>query len=175
MLAGSENYSTTHLEDSKRRYEDLRKNRAKLEAESNSFRRLEETKFQELAVHTKASWQTTEEYDGRKKVFALAFATSMIVFSLPVFALEHFFPSGDASEHLSKAVGAPVIGKGSFVTEYIRHDKIKRHSVNHESLRLLALRIQQSVQGPGSMVLFSGLNHDQTSIPTITFFSRMLV
>ena len=174
LVAGNANYSSAHLEESQRRFDDLRDNRAKLEAENEAYRRLEESKFQELAVHTKASWQTTEEFDGRKKVFALAFAASMIIFALPIFAIEHFFPSGDASDHLAKSVGVPVIGKGSFVTEYLRHDKVKRHPVNHESLRLLALRIQQSVQGPGAMVLFSGLNHDQTSIPTITFLAECL-
>ncbi|MFC1758080.1 hypothetical protein ACFL2H_04840, partial [Planctomycetota bacterium] len=173
-LTGTENYSSAHLEEAQRRFDDLRDNRAKLQTDNDAYRRLEETKFEELAVHTKAAWETTEVFDGRKKVFVLAFASAMIIFALPVFALEHFFPSGDASDHLARSVGVPVIGKGSFVTEYLRHDAIKRHPVNHESLRLLALRIQQSVQGPGAMVLFSGLNHDQTSIPTITFLAECL-
>jgi hypothetical protein len=173
-LTGSEQFNTVHLEEAHLRLEELREVRAGLVNDRDHYRRLRETKYEELTVHTEAGWATTEEYDGKKKVFALVFSVAMMVFALPIFALEHFFPSGDSSEHLSKSLGVPVVGKGTFVTEYLRHDKVKRHPVNTESLRLLALRIQQSVQGPGAMVLFSGLNHDQTSIPTITFLAECL-
>lgn len=173
-LTGSEQFNTVHLEEAHLRLEELRQVKSGLVNDGDHYRRLKDTKYEELTVHTEAGWPTTEEYDGKKKVFALVFATGMIVFALPIFALEHFFPSGDASEHLSKSLGVPVVGKGTFVSEYLRHDKIRRHPVNTESLRLLALRIQQSVQGPGAMVLFSGLNHDQTSIPTITFLAECL-
>jgi hypothetical protein len=48
------------------------------------------------------------------------------------------------------------------------------HGVNSEAMRLLALRIQQSVHGAGSVVLFSGLNHQKSSIPMISYLAECL-
>jgi hypothetical protein len=165
---------STQLEEAEQALTDLREHRTELARQKTHFKRLETSDFEELEVQTPASWDTTEVYDGKKKLFVLVFAGCWIGLALPVFAIEHFFPSGDPAELAAHRVGLPLLGRGTFVIDRLSHDRVNYHPVNSESLRLLALRIQQSVSGPGAMVLFSGLNHEISSIPTLSYLAECL-
>jgi Mrp family chromosome partitioning ATPase len=165
---------STQLEEAELSLEDLRDQRGEFLRQRNHFVRLETSDFEELKVQTPASWDTTEVFNGKKKLFVLVFAGCLLCLTLPVFAIEHFYPSGDAAELSSRKTGLPLLARGTFVAERLRHDKVNVQPLNSESLRLLALRIQQSVQGPGAIVLFSGLNHESNSIPTMSYLAECL-
>ncbi len=170
----SEMEGLPNLEEAELRLDEAQNARRSLQEQLDNIKRLEDTEFSEMTVLTPASWRTTEANEGRHKVFVFTLAGCLALLTLPVFALEHFFPSGDPAERAAKSLGLPLIGRGTFVAQQLRHDKVPIHPVNSESLRLLALRIQQSVHGPGSLVLFSGLNHAKSSIPTISYLAECL-
>ncbi len=162
------------LEEAETRLEESQLSRRSLQEQLDNIRRLEETDLSELTVLTAASWQTTDYSEGRHKVFVFALAGCLVLLTLPVFALEHFFPSGHPAERAAKSLGIPLVSRGTFVAQQLKHDKVQFHPLNSESLRLLALRIQQSVPGPGSIVVFSGLNHDKSAIPMISYLAECL-
>lgn len=168
------NISSTELEEAETQMAAAIDSLQDLTNTLNDIRRGEETEFSEMKVMTPASWQTTETSNGKVKLLVLTFAGCFTALVLPVFALEHFFPSGDPAEHAAKALGIPRISRGTFVTQSVKTDRRNVHPVNTEAMRLLALRIQQSVHGPGSMVLFSGLNHEKSAIPMISYLAECL-
>jgi hypothetical protein len=171
---GETDTMTVALEEAQTQLEEANASRAMLRELLTSIRRGEQTEFNEMSVLTPASWQTTEAGEGKSKLFVFTFAGCFAVLVLPVFALEHFFPSGDPAAHAAKTLGIPQVSCDTFVTQRFKQDRGALHSVNSEAMRLLALRIQQSVHGPGSMVLFSGLNHEKSSIPMISYLAECL-
>ena len=166
--------SLPSFEEAQVRLDDAQTARSNLQEQLDNIQRLETTDFAEMSVLTPASWQTTDFSEGRHKVFVFTFAGCLALLALPIFALEHFYPSGDPAERAARSLGLPLVGRGTFVTQALKHDRVPIHPVNSESMRLLALRIQQSVQGPGALVLFSGLNHDKSSIPMISYLAECL-
>jgi hypothetical protein len=172
--AGESDVSTMALEEAEAQLDEAMATRSALREQLNSIVRGEQTDFSEMTVLTAASWQTTEASEGKTKLFVFTFAGCFAVLVMPVFALEHFFPSGDPATHAAKILGIPQVSRGTFVTHRFKHDRGALHAVNSEAMRLLALRIQQSVHGPGSMVLFSGLNHEKSSIPMISYLAECL-
>jgi Mrp family chromosome partitioning ATPase len=148
--------------------------RARLLDHLNNIQRGQETDFDEMTVLTPASWQTTVTSDGKLKLFIVTLGGCLFVLVLPVFALEHFFPSGDPATHASRTLRIPCISRGTFVAGRLTRDPSSLQGVNSEAMRLLALRIQQSVHGSGSVVLFSGLNHEKSSIPMISYLAECL-
>jgi hypothetical protein len=170
----SEDHHLPSLEEAETRLEEAQHARRSLQEQLDNIRRLEDTEFSEMTVLTPASWQTTDFNEGRHKVFVFTFAGCLVLLALPIFGLEHFFPSGDPAERAAKSLGLPLVGRDTFAWQRLKQDKLQMHPVNSESMRLLALRIQQSVQGPGSMALFSGLNHHRSSIPMISYLAECL-
>ena len=159
------------LEDAERHLSDLQERRRKLAEQKSNYLLHEESTFKEVKVDTIASWDTTEQYSGKKKLFVLGSVGAFAALLIPLFAWEHFFPSERTCDRAARMTGLPIVGKKTFVKDNQQNPK---NSVNTEAIRLLALRIQQSVQGSGAMVLFTGLNHERSSIPTITYLSECL-
>jgi hypothetical protein len=172
--AGESDMSLIAEEEARAQLDEAKLSRSSLREQLNAIRRGEQTDFSEMTVLTPASWQTTEASEGKTKLFVFTFAGCFAVLVLPVFALEHFFPSGDPAEHAARILGIPQVSRDTFVTHRFKQDRGALHSVNSEAMRLLALRIQQSVHGPGAMVLFSGLNHERSSIPMISYLAECL-
>ena len=173
-FTGSADISSSGLEEAETQLKVAIDARTRLRNQLDNIRRGEETDFNEMTVLTPASWQTTEASEGRGKLFAFTFAGCFMALVLPVFALEHFFPSGDPAEKAAKSLGLPRISQGTFISNRASKDRRHLHPVNTEAMRLLALRIQQSVHGPGAMVLFSGLNHAKSAIPMISYLAECL-
>jgi len=171
---GAADIASTQLEEAEAQLEEAMAARSELLTNLNNIRRGEETDFSEMTVLTPASWQTTEKSEGKLKLFVFTLAGCFVVLTMPVFALEHFFPSGDPADSAAKALGIPRVSRGTFVTQRGGQDRRQLHPVNSEAMRLLALRIQQSVHGPGPMVLFSGLNHEKSAIPMISYLAECL-
>jgi Mrp family chromosome partitioning ATPase len=171
---GAADMNSTVLEEAQAELDEAIASRGRLMDQLNNIRRGKETDFSEIAVLTAASWQTTETSDGRLKLFVFTFAGCFVVLVMPVFALEYFFPSGDPAEHAARALGIPHVSRGTFLLQPYSAERRQLHPVNSESMRLLALRIQQSMPGSGAMVLFSGLDHDKSAIPMISYLAECL-
>lgn len=171
---GAADMNSTVLEEAQAELEEAIAARVRLLDHLNSIRRGKETDFSEMAVLTAASWQTTETSDGRLKLFVFTFAGCFAVLVLPVFALEYFFPSGDPAEQAARSLGIPRVSRGTFLAQPTNAGRRPLHPVNSEAMRLLALRIQQSVPGAGALVLFSGLDHEKSAIPTISYLAECL-
>lgn len=159
------------LEDAERSLLDLQERRRRLAEQIANYLLHEESTFKEVKVDTMASWDTTDQYTGKKKLFVFGFVGAFAALLVPLLAWEHFFPSERTCDRAARMTGLPIVGQKTFVSE---NQSKSKNSVNTEAIRLLALRIQQSVQGSGAMVLFTGLNHERSSIPTITYLSECL-
>jgi hypothetical protein len=171
---GSADIASTDLEEAEAQLEEAMVARSRLLDQLSNIRRGEETDFSEMTILTPASWQTTETSEGKLKLFVFTLGGCFLALVMPVFALEHFFPSGDPADAAAKALGVPHVSRGTFLAHRIDQERRQLHPVNSEAMRLLALRIQQSVHGPGAIVLFSGLNHDKSAIPMISYLAECL-
>ncbi|MCA9148047.1 MAG: hypothetical protein KDA92_02045 [Planctomycetales bacterium] len=171
---GSSDVASTELDEAEAQLDEAMEARSKLLDHVNAIRRGSDTEFSEMGVLTPASWQTTEMSEGKLKLFVFTFSGCFFLLVLPVFALEHFFPSGDPADAAAKAIGVPRVSRGTFLSQRVSGERRQLHPVNSEAMRLLALRIQQSVPGAGSLVLFSGLNHEKSAIPMISYLAECL-
>ncbi len=171
---GSVDLNSTAEEEAEAQLDEAVLGRSRLLEQLNGIRRGETTEFSEMTVLTPASWQTTETSQGKAKLFVFTCGGCLIALVLPIFALEHFFPSGDPADQAARALGIPRVSRGTFLMPASNRDPKRPPSINSEGIRLLALRIQQSAHGPGSLVLFSGLDHDRSSIPTISHLAECL-
>lgn len=173
-FSGAQDLTSAALEEVTSQLDEANTARTALQDLLGKILRGEDTDFQEMVVMTPASWQTTESSQGKGKLFVLTLAACLGCLVVPVFAWERFFPSGDLAEASAHALGIPRVGKGTFLPAPASVGSAAGLPVDAESIRLLALRIQQSVPGPGAMVLFSGLNHDRSSVPMITHLAECL-
>ncbi len=173
-LSGTKDLTSAQLEEVTAQLDEANEARSELQDLIAKIQRGEETEFQELVVVTPASWQTTEASQGKSKLFVISLAGCLLALVMPIFAWEHFFPSADPADLASRSLGIPRISRGTFLPSHVTRGPGNAYPVNSEAIRLLALRIQQSVPGPGAMVLFSGLNHDKSSVPMISYLAECL-
>ena len=134
-VMGEGDMSTAELEEAQAQVDEVQMARARLLDLLQQIRRGQETDFNEMTVLTPASWQTTETSEGKSKLFVFTFAGCFVVLVLPVFALEHFYPSGDPAAHAAKSLGIPQVSCGTFVTQRLKHDRNPSHAVNSEAMR----------------------------------------
>ncbi len=147
-------------------------NKQMVRGQLQALRQIKASPVKELSIVCKATW------DGKakttfKKLFALAFIGVSLVLVAPVFGAEYFLSRESPADETARRFGLPLLSRGALSGRLNRRKgggefSLARTSDDGEdSLRLLALRIQQSLRRPGAVIVFSPLEHNESPISLI--------
>jgi Mrp family chromosome partitioning ATPase len=173
-LEAANNAIRPQLEERKAFVDDLAAataNKQLVRSQLQALRQIKASPVKELSIVCKATW------DGKptttfKKLFALAFMGVCLVLVAPVFGAEYYLSRESPADETARRFGLPLLSRGALSSRLKRHKSgefsLARTSDDGEdSLRLLALRIQQSLRRPGAVIVFSPLEHDESPISLI--------
>jgi Mrp family chromosome partitioning ATPase len=173
-LEAANNAMRPQLEERKAFQDDLAgatANKQLVRSQLQALRQIKASPVKELSIVCKATW------DGKptttfKKLFALAFMGISLVLVAPVFGAEYYLSRESPADETARRFGLPLLSRGALSSRLKRHKTgefaLSRTSDDGEdSLRLLALRIQQSLRRPGAVIVFSPLEHDESPISLI--------
>jgi hypothetical protein len=173
-LEAANNAMRPQLEERKAFQDDLQaatNNKQMVRSQLQALRQIKASPVKELSIVCKATW------DGKpttnfKKLFALAFMGVSLVLVAPVFGAEYYLSRESPADETARRFGLPLLSRGALSSRLKRHKtgdfSLARTSDDGEdSLRLLALRIQQSLRRPGAVIVFSPLEHDESPISLI--------
>ena len=143
-----------------------------VKAQLQALRQIKASPVKEFTVATPASWNGTAKTTF-KKLFAGVFFAVCLVLAAPVFAGEYYFSRESPADETARRFGLPLLSRGTFSSRLNRKktgeltlSKLSGEE-GEDSLRLLALRIQQSLRRPGAVIVFSPLEHEESPISLI--------
>ncbi len=103
-----------------------------------------------------------------RKIFLGTFFLLSLVLVSPIFGCEYFARRESPADETARKFNLPVLSRGALDDEIANRKKRRQQDENEDDpLRLLALRIQQSLHRPGSVILFSALDHEESPVSLI--------
>lgn len=174
-LEAANNAIRPQIEERKAFLDDLNSataNKQLVRSQLQALRQIKASPVKELSIVCKATW------DGKptttfKKLFALAFIGVSLVLAAPVFGAEYYLGRESAADETARRFGLPLLSRGALSSRLNRRKATGEFSLartsddGEDSLRLLALRIQQSLRRPGAVIVFSPLEHEESPISLI--------
>ena len=174
-LESANNALRPQVEEAKAFQDDLAAavyNKQMVRGQLQALRQIKASPVKELSIVCKATW------DGKakttfKKLFALAFIGVSLVLVAPVFGAEYFLSRESPADETARRFGLPLLSRGALSSRLNRRKASGEFSLartsddGEDSLRLLALRIQQSLRRPGAVIVFSPLEHNESPIGLI--------
>ena len=173
-LEAANNAMRPQLEERKAFQDDLAgatANKQLVRSQLQALRQIKASPVKELSIVCKATW------DGKptttfKKLFALAFMGVSLVLVAPVFGAEYYLSRESPADETARRFGLPLLSRGALSSRLKRHKTgefalSRTNDDGEDSLRLLALRIQQSLRRPGAVIVFSPLEHNESPISLI--------
>ncbi len=144
----------------------------------DNLRQHEECHTPEWSVIMPATMDTTELASNRKLLFAITFGICMLAFAGPMFLV------GTVRERSSQVAFAqslrlPILAE-RMLEDFLPDQRGQIPTVSQlseervETLRMLALRIQQSVHRPGAVILFTGLDTKTSAFPLMAAVGEYL-
>jgi hypothetical protein len=173
-LEAANNAIRPQLEERKAFVDDLQaatNNKQLVRSQLQALRQIKASPVKELSIVCRATW------DGKptttfKKLFALAFMGISLVLVAPVFGAEYYLSRESPADETARRFGLPLLSRGALSSRLKRHKTgefalSRTNDDGEDSLRLLALRIQQSLRRPGAVIVFSPLEHNESPISLI--------
>jgi Mrp family chromosome partitioning ATPase len=173
-LEAANNAIRPQIEERKAFLDDLNgatANKQLVRSQLQALRQIKASPVKELSIVCKATW------DGKptttfKKLFALAFIGVSLVLAAPVFGAEYYLGRESAADETARRFGLPLLSRGALSSRLNRRKTgefslARTNDDGEDSLRLLALRIQQSLRRPGAVIVFSPLEHEESPISLI--------
>jgi Mrp family chromosome partitioning ATPase len=136
-----------------------------------ALRQIKASPVKEFAIANKATWNGNAK-SSFKKLFAAALFFVTLLLAAPVFGCEYYLNRDSPADETARRFGLPLLSRGALRTRLNRGKNgelmvARPDGEGEDSLRLLALRIQQSLRRPGAVILFSPLEHDESPISLI--------
>lgn len=173
-LEAANNAMRPQLEERKAFQDDLQgaiNNKQLVRSQLQALRQIKASPVKELSIVCTATW------DGKptttfKKLFALAFIGVSLVLVAPVFGAEYYLSRESAADETARRFGLPLLSRGALSSRLNRRKSeefslARTNDDGEDSLRLLALRIQQSLRRPGAVIVFTPLEHEESPISLI--------
>lgn len=143
-----------------------------VKAQLQALRQIKASPVKEFTIATPATWNGTAK-TSFKKIFAGVLFAMCLVLTAPVFAGEYYFNRESPADETARLFGLPLLSRGTFSSR-LNRKKTGELTLSkmpgdegEDSLRLLALRIQQSLRRPGAVIVFSPLEHEESPVSLI--------
>jgi hypothetical protein len=137
-----------------------------------ALRQIKASPVKEFTVATPASWDGKATSTFKKLFVGVFFAVSLVLVA-PIFGGEYYFSRESPADETARLFGLPLLSRGTFSNRLNRRKtgeltlaKVAGDDAD-DSLRLLALRIQQSLRRPGAVIVFTPLEHEESPISLI--------
>lgn len=158
-----------HVDELRDDFEEADAARQRVQNQLTNLQQLEQCDVKEFAVVTPAALTAVGITSNFKKLFVAVFCIAVVVLSAPVFACEYLAKRENSVDATARRFGLPVFARGAVSEQIVRG----QHRLgDDESLRLLALRIQQSLKRSGSIIAFCGLEHENSPISLISQLAK---
>ena len=129
----------------------------------NALKDTENAETKEFSVVSKAEPMVAGFSSTTKKYFAGTFLAVSLLLSLPIIGLEYFSHRESPADEAARRFGLPVLARRVASPANGANGDFG-DVADEDDLRLLALRIQQAVNKPGSIMMFSALDQSQSPI-----------
>jgi len=170
--AKTANNAAQQIDQLEAELEEAESSRKELQSQLNNLRQLKNTQVREFTVITPPSFETVEISSNKKKLFVGGFFLVGLLLIPPVLLVEWLARRETPIEEASRVFSLPVLGKD--IELKLAEDDIQRPH-EQDSLRLLALRIQQSLGGAdSSMVVFSSLDRSEPAALLVAEIGKCL-
>ncbi len=169
--------SATQLDEAEHALEEAEKRQDGLAGQSIILRQLSETQQREWSVTVPASMATAQVSSNRNKLFVLIFGACFFALAAPLFVAEWFSQNDSPQVQLARSLRVPILAER--ILEHFS-PAARKANVNileadqSETVRMLTLRIQQSCHRPGSVVLFSSLDANVSTVPLMASIADCL-
>ncbi len=154
------------VDEKERRY-------SQLSQQLDQINQLKECELTEYVVTSSAAVNAVDDVSSnRRNLFVCSFLAFGVLLTAPSVAMELLRLRPAPVDVISKRWNLPVLGSHSPGSARNNHSQ---GNVGSQDLRLMALRIQQSLSGPaGRVVLFAGLDHEESPLVLIRSLSYCL-
>jgi len=139
-----------------------------LEMQLATLKGIEIGRVREFQKMKKATLAPSGITTNHRRLFILTFFALTLVLASPVFGCEYYARRESPADETARKFNLPVLSRGALDDEIVvRRSRRREEELTDDPLRLLALRIQQSVHRPGSVIVFSALDHEESPISLI--------
>jgi Mrp family chromosome partitioning ATPase len=170
--------SATQLDEAQHQLEEAEKQQDELNVQNIALRQLSETRLREWSVTVPASTATAQVDSNRSKLFIVVFGGCCFALSIPLFVSEWHAQSDSPQVQLARSLRVPILAERILEHFSPEQRKSKPHAAlgsdQTEVVRMLTLRIQQSCHRPGSVVLFSSLDANFSTVPLMATVAECL-
>lgn len=165
--------SSTALMELKLEVDEKEKRYSQLSQQLDQINQLRDCELTEYVVTSSASVNSSDDVSSnRRNLFVCSFLGCGILLAAPFVVMELLRLRPAPIQVISRRWSLPVLGSHS---PGYSGNAAARNGVGSQDLRLMALRIQQSLVRPtGRVVLFSGLDHDESPLALIRSLSYCL-
>jgi Mrp family chromosome partitioning ATPase len=170
--------SATQLDEAQHMLDEAEKQQDDLNVQALNLRQLSETRLREWSVTVPASPATTQINSNRPKLFILVFGVCCFALTAPLFVSEWHSQSDSPQVQLARSLRVPVLAERileHFSPEQRKSTKSAALGADQtEIVRMLTLRIQQTCHRPGSVVLFSSLDSNFSTVSLMATVAECL-
>lgn len=165
--------SSSELMELKLEVDEKEKRYSQLSQQLDQINQLKECELTEYVVTSSAAVNAVEDVSSnRRNLFVCSFLAFGVLLTAPSIAMELLRLRPSPVDVISKRWNLPVLGSHSPGST---RERCSQSNVGSQDLRLMALRIQQSLSRPaGRVVLFAGLDHDESPLVLIRSLSYCL-
>ena len=138
-----------------------------------NMRQLEQCRTTEFSIWMPASMETTEIDSNKKKLFAVAFAALSALLCAPIFVVEWLGQRASPVARFASRWGLPVIAERMLGNYSPNNRKLVDWRLD-DAVRMVTLRIQQSLMNSPGVVLVSGVGSTETPVRLIAAVAECL-
>lgn len=144
-----------------------------IDQQLRNMRQLAESSSTEFEVLMPASMETTQIKSNKKKLFVLTFFAVSMMLCAPVLASEWLRQRASPVARFAGRWGLPVIAE-RLLASYSPSNRKPAERLLEDAIRMTTLRIQQSLQQSGGVVLVSGLGNTPTPVKMMSAIAECL-
>ncbi|WP_146584136.1 hypothetical protein [Posidoniimonas polymericola] len=145
---------------------------AGIESQLENMRQLVECDTPEFEVFIPASEDTTELGSNKKKLFVLIFALASVLMATPIVGYEALQQRDAPVTAFANRFSIPVIAER--MLKNFQTPSLSREVAVDDDVRMLALRIQQTVGKPNGVIMFTSLGETPPPVALISSLAECL-
>lgn len=157
------------LARSEAKYEEAKRQYQRLADQVSMMRQLQTSGLQEWKVAVAPSAETAEVSTTTKKIFVAALALCLTIGCAPLVLVECLREWDPPQLSFARSVGLTMVGE-------LQNQKLLElpAEIEDDAIRMLALKIQQSISRPGAVAVFSSVDEEGIGVPVLAPLAKCL-